>query len=393
MIPIYSIVAYSGTGKTTFLEKLLPVLKEKGLRVAVIKHDGHGFEIDREGKDTFRITKAGADITAIVSRDRAALMENRPRQIHQILSTIHDVDIILTEGYKEGIWPKILIHREDTGNDLPMDPEKCMAVVSDVPVAGARLFFDINDVSGVADLLISDMSSPITGKNPLCRLDCFRSIGKETLDGLWKEGRIEAVPRNVQVLEAGKHSEYLYIQIKGISSVYALTHSGNRKVISLLGEGSVLNDSIMNQGYSSVYCETYQDSEIFVIPMENFHYWMKKDYSLVSAVISLQDLRIKKMQRQLKNTVSNISIERRLASKLWKLARDFGKPAEQGTEIDLNLPITFLADMLGVPRETASRACKSLVNDGLIKIDKKRIVIVDKDQMVRRFHKKNNKGD
>jgi len=391
MIPIYSIVAYSGTGKTTFLEKLLPVLKEKGIRVAVIKHDAHGFEIDREGKDTFRITRAGADITAIVSKDRAALMENRPRQIHHILSSIHDVDLILTEGYKEGIWPKIMIHRRDSGNALPLDPEKCMAVVSDIPVAGARLFFDINDAVGVAELLISNMSSPMSGKNLLSRLDCFQTVGKETLDSLWKDGRVESVPRNVLVMEAGKHTDYLHIQLKGISSVYTLTHTGSRKVISLLGEGCILNDCILDQGYSSVYCETYQDSEIFVIPLESFQYWMKKDYSLAAAVISIQDVRIKKMQRQLKNTVSNISIERRLASKLWKLARDFGRPVDTGTEINLNLPITFLADMLGVPRETASRACKSLVNDGLIRIDKKRIIITDPDEMIKRFHKKNKK--
>ena len=118
---------------------------------------------------------------------------------------------------------------------------------------------------------------------------------------------------------------------------------------------------------------------------------MEKDYNLTVAVLSMQDLRIKRMSHQLRNTVSNISIERRLASKLWKLARDFGKPCERGTEIDLNLPITFLADMLGVPRETASRACNRLVNEGLIRIEKKRIFIVDSDEIVKRFHKNNKK--
>lgn len=391
MIPVFSIVAYSDTGKTTFMEKLLPILKRRGIRVAVVKHDSHGFEIDKEGKDSYRITKAGADITGIVSEDRSVLMENRPRHMDHIFGSIQDVDIILTEGYKKGIWPKIMLHRSGTGKDLPLDPEVCLAVVSDVPVQGAPILFDLNDVKGVADLLISKISDPGSDRNPLTKLELFQDVGKDTLDGLWKEGRIEQVPRNIRIIEAGKLIDYVYLQINGISSVYTLTHTGSRKVISLLGGGNILNDAIINQRPSSVYCETYQDSQIFVIPIDRFRYWMEKDYSLVVAVISMQDLRTKKLSHQLRNTVSNISIERRLASKLWKLARDFGKPCEKGTEINLNLPITFLADMLGVPRETASRACKSLINEGLIRIEKKRIIIVDSDEIVKRFHKNNKK--
>ncbi len=391
MIPVFSIVAYSDTGKTTFMEKLLPILKRRGIRVAVVKHDSHGFEIDKEGKDSYRITKAGADITGIVSEDRSVLMENRPRDMDHIFGSIQDVDIILTEGYKKGIWPKIMLHRSGTGKDLPLDPEVCLVVVSDVPVQGAPILFDLNDVKGVANLLISKISDPGSDRNPLTKLELFQDVGKDTLDGLWKEGRIEQVPRNIRIIEAGKHIDYVYLQINGISSVYTLTHTGSRKVISLLGGGNILNDAIINQRPSSVYCETYQDSQIFVIPIDRFRYWMEKDYSLVVAVISMQDLRTKKLSHQLRNTVSNISIERRLASKLWKLARDFGKPCEKGTEINLNLPITFLADMLGVPRETASRACKSLINEDLIRIEKKRIIIVDSDEIVKRFHKNNKK--
>ncbi len=391
MIPVFSIVAYSDTGKTTFVEKLLPILKEKGIRTAVVKHDSHGFEIDKEGKDSYRITKAGADITGIVSGDRSVLMENRPREMDHIFGSIQDVDLILTEGYKKGIWPKIMLHRSGTGKDLPLDPESCLAVVSDVPVHGAKNYFDLNDARGVADLLISKISETKTDKNPLSRLSFFQDMDKDTLDGLWKDGRIEQVPRNVRIIEAGKHTDYFYFQLTGISSIYTLTHTGSRKVISLIGSGTILNDAIINQRPSSVYCETYQESEIFVIPIDRFHYWMEKDYNLAVAVISMQDLRVKKMSHQLRNTVSNISIERRLASKLWKLARDFGKPCEKGTEINLNLPITFLADMLGVPRETASRACKRLIDEGLIRIEKKRILILDSDEIVKRFHNNNKK--
>lgn len=153
MIPVFSVVAYSGTGKTTFIEKLIPELKKKGLRVAVVKHDAHEFEIDKEGKDSDRITKAGADITGLVCASKSVLMENRPRDIRYIFKNIRDVDVILTEGYKTGKWPKIMLHREATGKPLPLDPAACMAVVSDVPVASAKRIYSFDDADQIAEMI------------------------------------------------------------------------------------------------------------------------------------------------------------------------------------------------------------------------------------------------
>lgn len=156
-IPTYSFVAYSNTGKTTFLEKLVPVLKEKGLRVAVYKHDGHDFEIDKEGKDSYRMTKAGADVTLISSATKAVIMENRCIDAEELVSRIKDVDIIIVEGWKSGFWKKIAMRREANGKDFPIPADECFALISDTPVPGHDRVFDINDVRGVAELLISDM--------------------------------------------------------------------------------------------------------------------------------------------------------------------------------------------------------------------------------------------
>jgi len=156
-IPIYSIVAFSGTGKTTLLEKLVTELKSRGLRVAVIKHDAHEFEIDREGKDSWRFSRAGADVTVITSEGKTAIIENRPLQLEVLLDKITDVDIILTEGYKHGKWPKIGVRREKTGNPLPVPANDCFAVVSDAPVITDRPFFGLDDVVGLADLLFKQL--------------------------------------------------------------------------------------------------------------------------------------------------------------------------------------------------------------------------------------------
>jgi len=155
------VVAWSGTGKTTFLEKLIPELRNNGLRVAVIKHDAHNFEIDKEGKDTWRLTRAGADMTLINSDTKAAVMENRPVRIERLVSFVHDVDVILTEGYKHGDWPRILIYRKATGHAPALDPETCFAVVTDEHFDCAAPQFGLDEAADVAALICKDMGRSV----------------------------------------------------------------------------------------------------------------------------------------------------------------------------------------------------------------------------------------
>ena len=152
-IPIVSFVAYSGTGKTTFLERLIPKLKARGLKIAIVKHDGHRFEIDHEGKDSDRFTKAGADVTGLISSEKAVLMENRQTDPEEFLKKIDGVDLILTEGFKQGPWPKIMLHRKGTGKPMPLLPEECLAVISDAEVMDCENVFPLEDIEKTADFL------------------------------------------------------------------------------------------------------------------------------------------------------------------------------------------------------------------------------------------------
>lgn len=157
-IPVYSFVAFSNTGKTTVLEKLIPELKSRGLRVAVIKHDAHEFDIDHEGKDSWRFTKAGADITVVASGTKAAIMENRYVPIEELISRIKDVDIILTEGYKQGPWPKIALQRLENNKPLPLPVEDCLAIMTDVPETIPTPSLKLNDIEKLADLIEEDLN-------------------------------------------------------------------------------------------------------------------------------------------------------------------------------------------------------------------------------------------
>lgn len=157
-IPVYQFVALSGTGKTTFLESLVIELKARGLRVCVYKHDGHDFEVDRPGKDSWRMTQAGADVTVISSATKAVIMENRPVSAEELVNRINNVDILLVEGYKAGPWRKIAMRREDLGKDWAVAPEECLAVITDGTGPEDVPRFGFSDIGVVADFLQSDMS-------------------------------------------------------------------------------------------------------------------------------------------------------------------------------------------------------------------------------------------
>jgi molybdopterin-guanine dinucleotide biosynthesis adapter protein len=123
MIPIISIVGRSNTGKTTLIEKLAPEFSRRGYRVATIKHAARGFEIDREGKDSWRHRKAGAYKTILISPTELALMEvfEREYSVEELVDLyIKDADIILLEGHKNNPYPRIEVLRKDV-EPLPKD--------------------------------------------------------------------------------------------------------------------------------------------------------------------------------------------------------------------------------------------------------------------------------
>lgn len=154
-LPVISVTGWSGSGKTTFLEKLIPCLKERGLRLACLKHDAHHFQVDKEGKDSYRMTQAGTHMTGLFSVDKGVWMENRPLDLDQMLMAVHDVDLVLLEGGSQTIYPKILVYRQALRRGMRVRPEDCLAVVSDDPVPAARKQFSFGDPDRAADFIAS----------------------------------------------------------------------------------------------------------------------------------------------------------------------------------------------------------------------------------------------
>jgi molybdopterin-guanine dinucleotide biosynthesis protein B len=137
-IPILGFAAASGTGKTTLLTKLIPVLKHNGLRIGLIKHSHHDFEIDKPGKDSFRLREAGASPVMLVSGHRRVIIteltsEKEPGLDEQLkLFDQSELDLILVEGFRAEKFPKIELHRSSLDNPLlyPNDPD-IIAIASD----------------------------------------------------------------------------------------------------------------------------------------------------------------------------------------------------------------------------------------------------------------------
>jgi molybdopterin-guanine dinucleotide biosynthesis adapter protein len=158
MIPIVSIVGKSNTGKTTFLEKVVKELMSRGYRIGTIKHDAHSFEIDHEGKDSWRHKQAGAAVTVISSPEKLALVQDTDRDysLNDIREKfIRDVDIIITEGYKRERHPKIEVHRSELKRELLcVGDDNLIAIAGDPenPPKGVPVV-DLNDPSEVCDLI------------------------------------------------------------------------------------------------------------------------------------------------------------------------------------------------------------------------------------------------
>lgn len=130
-IPVLGLSAYSGTGKTTLMEKLIAALTARGLRVGAVKHDGHDFEIDHPGKDSWRYTQAGAAVTAITSLRKTAFIKQAGASLEQVLAQIGEVDIILVEGWKNSGISRIGLCRRAVEKDFPSPVEDYVALVTD----------------------------------------------------------------------------------------------------------------------------------------------------------------------------------------------------------------------------------------------------------------------
>lgn len=156
---VFGFAGFSGAGKTTLIEQLIPRLVERGLTVSLIKHAHHRFDVDKPGKDSYRHREAGATEVLVSSEHRWALMHElrgAPEPgLHEQLGRLSPCDLVLIEGYKHEAIPKIEVHRPSLGKPLlhPGD-HNIIAIASDTPVAAPIPRFDLNQPDSIVDFII-----------------------------------------------------------------------------------------------------------------------------------------------------------------------------------------------------------------------------------------------
>jgi len=160
-----AVVGNSGAGKTTLLERLIPALVRKGLRVGAIKHDAHRFDIDHPGKDSHRLTAAGAETMVITSASMLAMVKRHAEAppLEELLERYFpDMDLVLVEGFRGSSLRKIEVHRKEFGRPLLCRGERhdpgLAAVASDEPLALDVPVLDLNDPAAIAEFIVSDRS-------------------------------------------------------------------------------------------------------------------------------------------------------------------------------------------------------------------------------------------
>ncbi|GAA0068777.1 Crp/Fnr family transcriptional regulator [Clostridium sardiniense] len=220
--------------------------------------------------------------------------------------------------------------------------------------------------------------------NELKQCKTFQSISDKTLEKLCLIGEKTVFKKGQHIFRDKDFIDSIYVVYSGKVSLYKLNEAAHKKVIFILGEGNIVNEVVLEKMKASISCEMFDDGELFVFDRNKFIRIMSEDFELTKQVIGTLSLKVRRLYRQMKNSTP-LKIEKRLAAKLWKLAKDYGVEEDGETIINLKISITYLSDMFGMPRETISRALKILEKEGLIRKDKRKFIVKDKEKLSNYF--------
>ena len=166
-----------------------------------------------------------------------------------------------------------------------------------------------------------------------------------------------------------------------------MSENGERKIIFILNQGEMINEILLNESNTStVACEAFENCLILEYNNNDFISIIENDFTMTKNILSYMEKRTRRLYRQLKNSIS-IKMDKKLAAKLYRVGKEFGISKGEWTFINVNVSITYIADMLGCKRETLSRAMKTLQDEGLVKIEGKKIYT--KQRELARYFKSN----
>lgn len=219
------------------------------------------------------------------------------------------------------------------------------------------------------------------------KIDIFNSLCKETKYKLLTKGRVKKIAKKEALFHEKDIVNKVYFLINGKVSIFKMNENGERKIIFILREGEMINEIILEANKNSaVGCECFDKALVVEYDLDDFIEIMKSDFNLAQNIFIHMEKRTRRLYRQLKNSIS-IKMDKKLASKLYRISREFGISEGEWTYLNVNLSITYIADMLGCKRETLSRSMKVLQDHNLVKIEDKKLYI--KQEELANYFKRN----
>lgn len=213
--PVVSFVGKSGSGKTTFLIKVVEELVKRGYNIGTIKHDAHSFDIDHKGKDSYRHKKAGATVVALSSPEKFAIIKDvkeewRPERLISLF--LNDCDCVITEGYKTGPFPKIeVLRKAHSTTPVSLDDDRLLAFVTDLDMNDwERPQFKLNDYKKVASFIEKEIIEGHKDKGVSLVVDGKVVELKPFIENLLKDG----VTGMIRTLKGCSKAKEIEIRIK-----------------------------------------------------------------------------------------------------------------------------------------------------------------------------------
>lgn len=221
----------------------------------------------------------------------------------------------------------------------------------------------------------------ITIKEAIAKCKVMQNAAPASLAALSGSAALRRLKKGEHLFWDKEQVKYLYFVAEGSVSLYKQNSIGEKKVVFVYGPGQMLNEVMLQELPASISCEALSDCRILCFPIKAFTQVMSTDFGLTKAVMDSMAIKIRRLYRQLKNTTGSIRSDKRIAAKLWKLSQDHGVQHESGVRIDLDLTVTYLADMMGMKRETVSRQLKVLADAGLIEQAAAGFIVYDRDKL------------
>ncbi|MEI0446398.1 Crp/Fnr family transcriptional regulator [Brachyspira intermedia] len=217
-------------------------------------------------------------------------------------------------------------------------------------------------------------------------IEILKKLNSKTIEYIKPFSTLKTYKEREHVFMDKDEISNLYIIVLGKAALYKLNNFGDKKIIFIFDEGKILNEHSLQNIKVSINCEILETSVIMSIPCNIFIKAMENDFLLSKSILDLMSLNIRRLYRQLQNTTNNLECEKKLASKLLKLAKDNGIYCENIVKINIPLTVTYISEMIGSRRETVSRQIKKLSDLSLIEFKDNFIFIKDIEKLRNYFY-------